>query len=397
MSGILEGIKVLDFTRVISGPTATQYLADMGAEVIKVEPPKTGDVMRNIAPVKNGQSGFYITLNRGKKGITLDMKDPRGREIALKLAERADVLVENFSPGTMKDLGLDLEAVRERNPKIIYASLSGYGQYGPNSGLVSYDLCIQAMCGLMQMNGYPGMPPCRIGFSVTDYFAGMLIAMGVVAALYKREQTGKGEFIDVSMFDAGLAVTENAMTRFDMLGEIPSAIGSRHPAASPHNVYKTKDGYIALIVIEDGGWKRLTEAMGKPELQKDPDLAKALNRLKQMDRLDKIVGEWTGAHTTAELIPILNKYRLAYGVVKTAKDLVEDPHAIERGMVVKIYQTGYGPLRIPGNPIKFADDSNKAEVRGPAPLLGEHNKDVICGILGYTENEFMKFIKDGVI
>jgi crotonobetainyl-CoA:carnitine CoA-transferase CaiB-like acyl-CoA transferase len=212
-----------------------------------------------------------------------------------------------------------------------------------------------------------------------------------------RQKTGKGQYIDVGMFDAGLAVIENAITRYDMLAEISVNMGSRHPAACPHNVYKTKDGLIALIVIEDGGWKRMTEAMGKPELQKDPDIGKAVDRLNHRDRVDGILEEWTSKHSTVELIEILKKHHLAYGVVKNAKELIDDPHVVAREMVVPIDQPGYGKIRIPGNPIKFSEKGAEAKARGPAPAVGEHNKNVLCDLLGYSEKEFEVFQKDGVI
>ncbi len=253
------------------------------------------------------------------------------------------------------------------------------------------------MCGLMQMNGHPGNPPCRVGFSVTDYFAGLLVTNAVMGALIYRGRTGKGQYIDVAMFDAGLAVIENAITRYDMLGEITEAVGSRHPAASPHNVYRTKDGHIALLTIEDRSWGRMTEAMGRPELKDDPKLGKAINRLKHMDEVDAIVEEWTSSHTSKELIGILVENRLAYGLVKTTKDLVDDPHAIAREMVVEIDQPGYGKIRIPGNPIKYSEKDAESKVRGPAPNLGEHNREVICDVLGYSDQDFEKFEKDGVL
>lgn len=395
MQGPLEGIKVLDFTRVIAGSTCTMYLVDLGAEVIKVEPPQ-GEVMRYITPIKDGVSGFFVTLNRGKKGITLNLKDERAREIAYELVKKVDIVVENFKPGTMKTLGLDYDTLKEINPSLIYASLSGYGQVGPKSQLPSYDLCIQAMCGLMSMNGYEGKEPLRIGMSITDYLSGMAAALAILGALHYRQNNGnKGQYIDVSMYDCGVSVLENSITRYDMLNEIAVAVGSRHPAASPHNVYKTSDGYIAIITIEDNSWRRLCNVMEKPELADDPRLGKAVQRLKHMDELDEIVESWTKTKKTEEIVDLFTKANLAYGVVQNVKDVIEDEHTKARGMIVEVDQPGLGKVKIPGIPIKYSELS--AEVRGPAPTLGQYNKEILCELLGMGEEELEALSKEKVI
>jgi crotonobetainyl-CoA:carnitine CoA-transferase CaiB-like acyl-CoA transferase len=247
---VLEGIKVLDFTRVIAGTFCTMYMADLGAEIIKVEIPSFGEVMRVQPPVKNGESGFFVTLNRGKKSIALNLKSEKAKDIIYKLVKKVDVVVENFKPGVMKKLGFDYETLKDINPDVIYGSISGYGQTGPLSDLPSYDLCIQAMCGLMSMNGYPDKPPLRIGNSITDYMSGVLMVVGILGALRHRDNHGDGgQYIDLSMYDAGMTMLENSVSRYDLTGEIGGLIGSHHPSASPHCVYRTADGFVTIIAI----------------------------------------------------------------------------------------------------------------------------------------------------
>jgi len=394
LTELLKGIRVLDFTRVIAGSTGTMYLADLGAEVIKVEPPE-GEVMRYITPIKNGESGFFISLNRGKKGITLDLKREEAVDLIKKLVPKCDVVIENFKPGTMKSLGLSYDDLKVHNPNIIYASVSGYGQTGPWADLPAYDLCVQAMCGLMTMNGFEGIPPLRIGMSVTDYFGGLLAVVGILSALRYRDQGGGGQYIDVSMFDGGVSLLENAISRYSMHNDIYEAVGSRHPAASPHNVYKTKDGYIAIIQIEDRGWQRLTRAIGKPELGEDPKFAKALDRLKNVDEVDRLMEEWTSARSTEEVVEVFTENNLAYGVCNNAKDIMENEHVKAREMILEVEHPNVGKVHIPGIPIKFS--KTKAEIGGGAPTLGQFNKEVFCDIAGLSEEEFNKLVEDKVI
>ena len=400
MKSVLEGVKVLSFAQVISATSGTRLLADLGAEVIKVEP-LHGDVMRRITPFKTDsrgidQSGYYIALSCGKKGIALNLKDEEGRKIAEKLAlEWADVIVENFSPGVMKGFGLDYETLSAKKPELIYTSLSGYGQYGPDSPRRAYDICIQSESGLTIMNGEENRRPHRIGYSVTDYCAGRDIVIGILGSLRLREATGRGQHVDVAMYDCGVSVTENAIPRWSMNGEMPVALGSRHPAASPHNLYKTTDGFVNIIVIDDRLWAKLTNAMEMPELVNDPDLAKARDRLKHVDRIDEIVEGWTSSHTTAEVVEKLRENELPYGVLNDIRAVIENPQTVAREMAPEIDQTALGKMRVHGCPIKMS--VAEAKVRGPAPLLGEHNKDVICGILGYSDDEFAALQENGVI
>jgi crotonobetainyl-CoA:carnitine CoA-transferase CaiB-like acyl-CoA transferase len=394
MGGVLEGLRVLDFTRVIAGSWCTMYLSDMGAEVLKVESPGTGDVMRLQTPVKNGECGFFIIYNRGKKSITLDLKKEEAKQIVRDLVKSCDVLVENFSPGTMKELGLDYEAMRKVNPKLVYASISGYGQYGPNADLPSYDVCIQAVCGLMSMNGYRGQDPLRIGMSATDFMAGTVTALAIMGALWNIKKTGKGQYIDISLFDCGLTMLENAVPKYSWTGEVAHALGSRHPSAAPHNVYKTKDGFIVIITIENKAYARLCKAMGMPQLIEDPRFKEVSGRLKNVDELDGIVNSWTGKLPTTKVVDALKAANLAYGVVRNVKENIEDGHSKVRNMMPTVVQPKAGPVTIPGCPINYSE--TKIEPLRPAPLLGEHTEEIVAKILKYPKEKYAELQKKGV-
>jgi len=395
MTGVLEGLKVVDFTRVIAGSYCTLYLSDLGAEVVKLETPGIGDVMRYQQPQVEGECGFFIIYNRGKKSMTLNLKDERGKEIVRKLVKDADVVVENFSPGTMKDLGLGYDDLKKVNPALVYASISGYGQYGPSADLPSYDICIQGMCGLMSMNGPDVNNPMRIGMSILDIMCGTATAMAILGAIYRRGKTGKGQYIDMSLFDIGVASLENAVPRYTMKGEVAVPMGSRHPSASPHNVYRTKDGYVIIIVIEDGAWKRLCKAMDRPELVDDPKVGKAKQRVKIPDTVDAIVSKWTEARTTEEVVDALKTNRLAYGIVRDTGQVVEDPHTVARDMIIEVDQPKAGKVKVPGCPVHYSDAS--VDHKRPAPLLGQHTDEILKEKLGMSQDEIEKLRNDKVI
>jgi crotonobetainyl-CoA:carnitine CoA-transferase CaiB-like acyl-CoA transferase len=396
MPNVLEGIRVLDFTRVIAGTFCTMYMADLGAEIIKVEIPNFGEVMRVQPPVKNGESGFFVTLNRGKKSISLDLKSEKAKEIIYKLVEKVDVVVENFKPGVMKKLGFDYETFKKINPDVIYGSISGYGQVGPLSDLPSYDLCIQAMCGLMSMNGYPDKPPLRIGNSITDYMSGVLMVVGILGALRHRDLHGEGgQYIDLSMYDSGMTMLENSVSRYDLTGEIGGLIGSHHPSAAPHCVYKTADGFVTIIVIEDNAWKRLARIIGRPELADDPKFSTIVERLSRVPEVDEVVESWSKTKTSAEIMAIFKEEGLACGTVFNVAEVSGSEHVKAREMLVELNQPQMGPVKIPGCPIKFSKTPVKIEK--PAPLVGEHTKEILCDFLGYSEEEYQSLKDEKII
>lgn len=390
MELLLDGLKVLSFGQVISAPSATRLLADLGADVIKVEP-RRGEMMRGISPLAKDrrgeqQSGFFTALNCGKRGIALDMKHPEGQEICRRLAlEWADVVVENFTPGTMESFGLDYETLSAAKPSLVYASLSGYGQDNPMSRRKAYDLCVQSEAGLAFMNGEEGERPHRIGYSVSDYGAGRDLVVGVLAAVYKRDRTGRGQHVDVAMYDTCVSFTENAIPRYSLGGEVARAMGSRHPAASPHNLYRTRDGFINIIAIENRLFAKLAAVMGRPDLVDHPVFGDPEGRRAHMNEMDAVVEAWTSALTTKEAADLLANANLPYGILHDIRAVVESEHTQRRDMAPLVEQTDLGPIRVPGCPIKVS--GAWTGVRGPAPLKGEHNREVLAGILGYTDEQ----------
>jgi CoA:oxalate CoA-transferase len=386
----LDSLHVLSFGQVISAPSATRLLADLGADVIKVEP-RRGEMMRGIAPLARDrrgkvQSGFYTALNCGKRSVALNLKSPEGQAICRRLAvEWADVLVENFTPGKMADFHLDYETLRPLKPRLIYASLTGYGLHGAQSHRRAYDLCVQSEGGLAIMNGEPGQKPHRIGYSVTDYGAGRNLVIGILAALHYRDHCGEGLHVDVSMYDTCVSLTENAIPRYSLTGEISTGAGNRHPAASPHNLYATRDGYINIIAVENQLFGRLAKVMGRSDLLNDPVFGDSEGRRTHADEMDAIVTAWTSTLTTAEAVQRLEEAGLPYGVLRNIRDVVEHPHTQERDMAPTVDQTFLGPVQVPGCPIKFAE--LPTGIRAPAPLLGQHNREVLLSILGLPEAE----------
>lgn len=375
-------------------------LADLGAEVIKVEP-RGGEMMRTISPLtldRRGkpQSGFFTALNCGKRGLALDMKAPEGQEICRRLAvEWADVLIENFTPGTMKGFGLDFETLHAQNPRLVYGSLSGYGQNNGMSRRRAYDLCVQSEAGLTSMNGEQGRRPHRLGYSVSDYGAGRDLVVGILAALIQRERTGQGQWIDASMYDTCVSFTENAIPRYSMKDEVAVAMGSRHPAASPHNLYETRDGFINIITVEDKLFGRLARAMGREELIEHPVFGHAEGRRANMDEMDAIVEQWTSKLTTEEVVDALDAHGLPYGVLRDISAVVDHGHTQERQMAPAVEQTALGPVRLPGCPIKFS--GAEAKIRGAAPLIGEHTRAVLTEVLGYGEADADDLFARGVV
>lgn len=393
MNLALDGLHVLSFGQVISAPSATRLLADLGADVIKVEP-RRGEMMRGISPVvedRRGkvQSGFFTALNCGKRGLALNLKSPDGQSLCRRLAlEWADVIVENFTPGTMAGFNLDYETLRPQKPTLIYASLTGYGVHSKQSHRRAYDLCVQSEAGLTIMNGEPGRSPHRVGYSVADYGAGRDLVVGILAALYHRDRSGEGLHLDVSMYDTCVSLTENAIPRYSLTGEISVGEGNRHPAASPHNLYPTRDGFINIIAVENRLFRRLATVMDRVDLMDDPILGGTEGRRNHADEMDAIITAWTAGQTTAEIVKKLEEAGMPYGVLRDIRDVVEHDHTKEREMAPVVDQTDLGPVAVPGCPIKFAQVPTG--VRGPAPLLGQHNKQVLVTELGMSESEVTK-------
>jgi CoA:oxalate CoA-transferase len=395
MRGMLDKVRVIDFTTTVAGPGCTYFLADMGAEVIKVEPPLMGDVTRLFPPYKEGISASFVTLNHGKRGVTIDMKKPEGIALFKELVAVSDILVENFTPGTMAKLGVDYEQLKVINPRLIMASISGYGQYGPLSALPGYDAVLQAMTGLMSTTGFPDRPPLRTGTLIIDISSALVAAFGICAALYAREKTGEGEYLDIAMYDVGVNLLESKFVEYTVTGNIPGRTGNRFPLVTPFDTFKTKDSYVLIICAGEKPFHNLCNGMGMPELVQDERFNNLFARNSNEPVLKEIIEGWTMKYTTEEVLEKLLPTGTPVAPVNDVKQVVDHPHTKERGLIVDIDQPGAGTIRTFGPVIKPRNSSN--EVRGPAPALGQDNLWMLKIILKKNDDETQSVIAFGAM
>jgi CoA:oxalate CoA-transferase len=367
VAGPLSGITVVDLTRVLAGPFATLVLGDLGARVIKVEHPGGGDLARGIGPMLNGVSGYFLSVNRGKESIALDLKNAGDMAILHRLLPRADVLVENFRPGVMEKLGLGWEALHRCYPRLVYAATSGFGQSGPYAQYPAFDLVAQGMGGLMSITGHPGGPPTRVGTSIGDLAAALFTAVGINAALVHRERTGEGIRIDVAMLDCQVALSENAIVRH-AAGEVPGPIGARHPAIAPFDVFPTKDRHIVIAVGTDAQFRTLCEALDCPTAAGDPAFATNALRVEHQARLKEVLSAALAARSAEEWLVRLRAVGLPCGPINAIADVVADPQVAARNMLVEIHDPTAGRVALPGCPIKTSAFEDP-HVRATAPAL----------------------------
>ena len=400
MSQALEGIRVVDLSHVLAAPTTTMFLADLGAEVIHVEPPQ-GDDAREFGPFvgtpgKN-RSGYFISLNRNKKSMVLDLRKEKGKKILRELIRVSDVLVENYRPTTMKKLGFSWEEIEKINPRIIYASISGFGQHSlPGYDTrPSYDMVAQGYSGLMSITGPEGGPPCRVGSSVGDIFAGHQAVIGILAALMYRERTGRGQHYDGAMVDGLFAVLENAVVRHTINGEIPFPLGSRHPSITPFQGFQTKDSWIIAAIGNDALWKRFCKVIEREDLTTDPRFTTNPLRTLNLKELIPIISEKMRTKTTKEWSELFEKADVPYSPINTIRDICEDPHIRHRNMLVEIDQPEAGKMKITGSPIHLSE--TPGAVYAPAPLLGQHTDEILKGILNYSEEDIKELKRQGII
>lgn len=384
----LAGVKVIDFTRVYSGPYCTMLLADLGAEVIKIEKKGTGDDTHWFAPRKDGESGYFTYLNRNKKSIALDLKAPESVEIVKELAKWADIVVENFSPGVVDRLGVGYEDLKKVNPKIIYGSISGFGQTGPYKKKPAYDVVCQAMGGFMALTGEKGGKPYKLGPSIVDASAGIHMAFALMVALHYRDKTGVGQFIDVGMMDTAFSTLENFVVTKSLMGEAPTRNGNANLGSAPFNSYKTKDGYVTIAVANNSLFDKLTKVMDRRDLFEAEQYKENHLRKQNEEELNAEVEKWTSQFTTAEVVEMLDEVSVPVGPILGVDELLEDPHLKERGMLVDIPHPLLGTLTYPGNPLKFSETSELCFEA--APLLGEHKDYILKDILGLDEEGVKK-------
>jgi crotonobetainyl-CoA:carnitine CoA-transferase CaiB-like acyl-CoA transferase len=384
----LEGIRVLDLTHVLAGPFCTQILGDLGAEVIKIERPGVGDQTRRMPPHFVGEeklSAYFLALNRNKKSLTLDLKAPEGKEIFVELCKRADVVVNNFTPGTMDRLGFGYEALKKINPGIVWASTTGYGQDGPYRERPSYDIIIQAIGGVMSYTGEPDSPPVRCGIPVGDLGGGVFAVIGILAALLSRSVTGEGRMVDISMLDVLIALSTYRAKYYFVAGEIPKPVGTAHVSNVPLRAYRTKDSYVVIEAFMDHFWKNLCRAMGMESLADDPRFDSRAKRLEHREELDKILEEGFLKKTNDEWIEVFNEIEVPSGPLNDLGQALADPQVLARNMVVEIDSPHTGRVKDVGTPIKMSDVEQ--QTYSPPPLLGEHTEMILKDILGYSSEK----------
>ncbi|MET7241732.1 CoA transferase [Methylobacterium sp. EM32] len=396
-SGALAGIRVIEMGSFIAGPFCGQLLADLGADVVKIEPPDSGDVMRQWGAVQlDGKSLWWPVIARNKRSLTLDLRTGRGQEIARALLLEADILVENFRPGTLEKWGLGPDDLWATNPGLIVARVSGFGQTGPYSRDVGFGAIAEAMGGLRALAGFPDRPPPRAGLSIGDSLAGTFAALGTVAALEARRRTGKGQVVDVGITDAVLAVQESVLSEYGATGSLRQRTGTRLPGIAPSNLYPTRDGQWVIIGGNgDAIFKRLAEAMGRPDLAADPRYATHRARGAHQEELDDLVAAWTQTLPLDELLPLLKRAAVPAGPLNDAAGIVEDPHFRERGAVVEVESEEYGRLTMQGVTPRLSE--TPGAVRWAGPSLGGHTREVLSERLGLSPAEIDQLQDDGVI
>ncbi len=395
MAQPLTGIRVLDLTRVMTGPYCTMMLGDMGADVIKVEQPGRGDDTRPWGPpFLHGESAYYLSINRNKRSITLNLKDPEGQEVIRRLARDADVVVENFSPGTAARLGLDYATVRELRPDIVYCSISGFGQDGPGHDRVAYDIIVQGMSGMMSITGDPDGMPTKMGVPIADMTAGMFAAYAIVSALFHRQRTGEGQYIDTSMLGGQVALLVYYAVGYFGTGEVPSRQGNRHATVTPYDTFATADGYVNVAVGNDAMWRRFCAAFGLDEAAEDPRFASNASRVEYLAALYEVMNGALGRHSTAEVMAKLDAVGVPAGPINTVDQVFADPQTLHLGLKQRVPHPTIPDLHLPGVPYRLS--GTPCETRLPPPLLGEHT-DAILAELGYATDDIARLRDRGAV
>jgi len=391
----LDDVFVLDLSRILSGPFCTMSLGDMGATVVKVEPPPRGDDTRLWGPpFVNGISSYFLSINRNKRSIGLNLKAPEGQEVLWKLIDRADVLVENFRPGVLEKLGFGYDAVSKRNPRLVYASISGYGQTGPYKDRPGYDVVAQGESGVVDLTGEPDRQPVKVGASIADIVAGLYAYQGILLALLARHRTGKGQRIDIALLDSLISVLTYQAESYLAPGRSPKRLGTRHPSIVPYETFETKDGFVNVGAANEKQWQNFCRALGFPDLAFDSRFNTMAGRISNYDELRSILGAEMKKYTRAEAFELLAKYELPVGPINTVAEVLEDPHIHAREMVQELTHPEYGPLRYVGIPVKMSD--TPGAMQSPPPRFGEHNRDVLKD-LGYNDRAIDAFTAGNII
>jgi crotonobetainyl-CoA:carnitine CoA-transferase CaiB-like acyl-CoA transferase len=391
----LDDLFVVDLSRILSGPVCTMLLADMGADVIKVEPPPAGDDSRQWGPpFIGGISTYFLSVNRNKKSLGLNLKSEDGRRILWKLIERADVLIENFRPGVLDKLGFDYEAVAKTNPRTVYCSISGFGHTGPYKDRPGYDVIAQGESGMMDLTGYADGPPAKLGASLADIVAGLYACNGICLALLARHKTGKGQHVDVSLLDGMVSTLTYHALIYLSTGRSPKRAGTRHPSIVPYESFQAKDGFVNIAVTNQKQWENFCQALGFPEIATDERFETMKARLAHYSELRPMIERVVAPMTRAEVMRVMSEVGIPAGPINTVAEILEDPQMRAREMVCELVHPEYGPLKVLGVPIKLSD--TPAAMEDAPPKFGEHNREVLS-MLGYGEEEIAKLQSGGAI
>jgi crotonobetainyl-CoA:carnitine CoA-transferase CaiB-like acyl-CoA transferase len=391
----LDDLFVVDLSRILSGPICSMMLADMGAQIIKVEPPPHGDDSRLWGPpFVGGISTYFHSINRGKKSLGLNLKAETGKRILWELVDRADVLLENFRPGVLANLGFGYDSVSARNPRLIYCSISGFGQTGPYRNRPGYDVVAQGEGGLMDLTGYPDQPPAKVGTSISDIVTGMYACQGILLALLARHRSQKGQFIDVSLLDSTLSLLTYQSLMYFTTGKAPGRMGTRHPSIVPYECFRVSDGFVNIGVTNQKQWNAFCSVLGLPDLATDSRFVTMVGRLANYDALKEIITPKLLAMSRQEAITRLSAAEIPVGPVNTVAEVLEDPQIHAREMVRELLHPEYGPIGQLGLPIKMSDTPGIVE--GPPPIFGEHNEEVLR-MLGYSSEQVEGLKREGIV
>lgn len=394
-AGALYGTTVLDLTRVLAGPYCGMMLADMGANVIKIERPQIGDDSRGMYPRKDGESYYFMNLNRNKRGMTLDLKNEYGKAIFKELVKKADIIIENYRPGVMDRLGLGYEELRKINPAIIYGCVSGFGHYGPYKNRPGYDIIGQAMSGLMSTTGWPDTGPTRCGTAISDVMGGISLCTGVLSAYIYRLHTGKGQKVDVSLVDSMVSALEIINQIYLATGRLPGRIGNRYEASYPYDSFRAKDGEIVIGAGNDKLYRLLCEAMNRPDLAEDEKFRTNIDRIKHCTELKQIIEDWLKDCTAADATELLLNAGVPAGLIYSIEQVVNDPHIADaREMFVEMDHPVVGKMKVTGNQIKLSE--TPVQFNRPAPLLGQHTEDILAETLKMSHDTYELYASQGV-
>jgi len=391
----LAGVRVIDFTRILAGPFGSMFLGDMGAEVIKVEEPAKGDDTRGWPPFVGGEATYFLSVNRNKKSLTLNLKAPEGQEILRKLIARADVVLENFRPGTMERLGFGYERLRAVNRRLVYCSISGFGESGPEASRPGYDLIVQGESGIMDLTGFPDGPPVKVGNSIADLVAGMAAAQGITLALLARGRTGRGQKVEIGMLDVMASLLTYQAGLYWNAGGRPTRRGNQHPSIVPYEVFRARDAYLTLGVANNSLWEKTCRALGREDLARDPRFDSETNRVTNRDTLIPILNDLLGARSADEWLARLEQAGVPAGRIKTVAEVCESPHLKTRGMVVKLRHPKAGAITVMGVPVRLWQTPGAATA--PPPLLGQHTDEILTRLLRIPKAKVERLRAAGVV